>query len=94
MRMRIRLPKPTLSFLEVDELTDLPQTAVTQDTPPAILAHERTVESTVAGRLAAGQRPLDIASEFEIAKATVTFHRSTQRAWAPMIRSGISADAP
>jgi integrase len=75
--MRIRLPKPARSFLEVDELSDLLQAATTQDALPTIPAHELAGEGTrarVARRLAAGHRPVDIAEELGIVKATVTFH--------------------
>jgi integrase len=86
-RMRIRLPKPARSFLEVDELNDLLQAAATQDALPAIPAHEMAGESTrarVARRLAAGRRPIDIAAELGVVKATVTFHASRLGAGDPI----------
>ncbi len=76
-RMRIRVPKPSRSFLEIDELTDLLQAAATQDALPTIPVSELSGDSTrarVARRLATGRRPLDIAAELGLVKGTVAFH--------------------
>jgi integrase len=76
-RMRIRVPKPARSFLELDELAALLDAATAQDALPALDAKDLEGDGTrakVARRLAAGRRPIDIASELELTKATVGFH--------------------
>jgi len=76
-RMRVRVPKPRRSFLELDELADLLDAASAQDALPTFPAEVLTGERTaakVARRIAAGHRPSDIAAELGLAKATVTFH--------------------
>lgn len=76
-RMRVHVPKPSRSFLEVDELAAMIQTAAEQDAPPAIPAGELRGDSTrarVARRLAAGGCPKQIALDLGLAKATVSFH--------------------
>jgi integrase len=76
-RMRIRVPKPARSFLELDELAALLDAATAQDALPTFDAKDLEGEATrarVARRLAAGRRPIDIASELGLAEATVAFH--------------------
>jgi integrase len=76
-RMRVRVPKPARSFLELDELAALIDAAGAQDALPAIAAEELSGEHTrarVARRLAAGQRTSQIASELGLSKATVAYH--------------------
>ncbi len=76
-RMRLRVPRPRRSFLEIDELAALIDAAASQDALPAIPAPEMTGDRTrarVARRLAAGQRVQDIAAELGLSKATVGFH--------------------
>jgi site-specific recombinase XerD len=75
--MRVRVPKPTRTFLEMDELVALIEAAEAQDRVPvipvAIQAGDRTRDH-VARLAAAGKRPSAIAQELGIAKATVSFH--------------------
>ena len=76
-RMRIRVPKPARSFLEIDELAALIDAATAQDSLPRIAPTDMTGESTrakVARRLAAGRCAGTIAVELGLAKATVSYH--------------------
>ncbi len=76
-RMRIWVPKPTRSFLELDELVALIDAAAAQDALPQIPASDMAGESTrarVARRLAAGRCVGAIADELGLAKATVSYH--------------------
>ena len=76
-RLRLRIPKPSRTFLELDELAALIDAAAAQDALPALATSEKRGESTrarIARRLAAGQRASDIAAELGLAKATVGFH--------------------
>jgi len=76
-RMRVRVPKPARSFLELDELAALLEAAAAEETLPSfaaeILAGEGT-QARVARRIAAGKRPSDIARELGLTKSTVSFH--------------------
>jgi integrase len=75
-RMRVRIPKPNRSFLELDELAALIDAATSQDTSPT--ATERTpgdsTRAAVARRLALGQRAGDIAAELGLSRSTVSYH--------------------
>ncbi len=86
-RMRVRVPKPARSFLELDELAALIDAASIQDAlpsfPAAVLAGDGT-QAKVARRTAAGRRPGDIAAELGLAKATVSFHLQWLGAPAPI----------
>jgi integrase len=76
-RMRIRVPKPRRSFLELDELAALIDAATSQDGLPAIPSTDLDGGGTraqVARRIATGQRATDIAAELGLAKATVAYH--------------------
>jgi integrase len=76
-RLRLRIPKPSRTFLEVDELVALIRAAATQDALPAIGAAEMSGNGTrarVARRLASGQRVSTVAAELGLSKATVGFH--------------------
>jgi integrase len=76
-RLRLRVPKPSRTFLELDELGALIDAAATQDATPAIVPREMRGDGTrarVARRLAAGQRTGDIAAELGLSKATIGFH--------------------
>ncbi len=76
-RLRLRVPKPSRTFLELDELAALIDAAATQDALPAIAPAEMSGEGTrarVARRLAAGHRVRDIAVELGLSKATIGFH--------------------
>jgi integrase len=76
-RMRLRVPKPARSFLEIDELAALIDAASSQDALPAIPSQQMSGESScarIARRLAVGQGISAIASELGLAKATVAHH--------------------
>jgi integrase len=75
-RMRVRVPKPKRTFLELDELAALIDAAASQDAPPqpdGLRAGDST-RAKVARLIAAGRSPIDIAAELGIAKATVSHH--------------------
>lgn len=82
-RMRVHVPKPKRTFLEMDELAALLDAAAEQDTPfrrsdaPADLG---PTAAMVAGQLAQGYRPAQIARRLGIAKSTVSFHMRKLRA--------------
>jgi hypothetical protein len=73
-RMRVRVPKPSRSFLEMDELVAIIEAAEELDRPPAVavLVTGSTTRDRVARHAAFGARPADIASELGLAKSTVT----------------------
>src|SRR5919199_2618189 len=75
-RMKVRVPKPRRSFLEMDELAALLDAAEDQDRLPDIAVPMRKARTRdrVARLAAAGKRPSAIATELGIAKSTVTFH--------------------
>jgi integrase len=76
-RMRVRVPKPNRTFLEMDELACLLDAAATQEQPlhpaetPAALG---TTTALVAHLLAQGKRPQQIAKELGLAESTVSHH--------------------
>lgn len=75
-RMRVRVPKPKRTFLELDELAALIDAAASQDAipqPVGLRAGDST-RAKVARLIAAGRAPLDIATELGLAKATVSHH--------------------
>ena len=76
-RMRVRVPKPTRSFLEMDELVALLTAAEALDRTPAVPTALHSADRTrdrVARLAAAGRPPSAIASELGIARATVSYH--------------------
>ena len=79
-RMKVKAPKPTRTFLEMDELVALLDAAGEQDSPlVAQRARPRagaasTTRLRVAERLARGLRPSAIAEELGLSKATVSYH--------------------
>jgi integrase len=78
-RMRVRVPKPARSFLEIDELAALIEAGAALDALPEIPASEREGEHSkarVARLLAAGKRVSEIAAELGLSKATVGHHAS------------------
>jgi integrase len=86
-RMRVRVPKPARSFLELDELAALLEAAAAQEALPSFSAEELAGESSqaqVARRTAAGRRPSDIASELGLTKQTTSFHLDRLGATAPV----------
>jgi integrase len=75
-RMRVRVPKPERTFLEMDELVAVMEAAEAQDRSLSVvvpLEGDRT-RDRVARLAAAGRRPSGIAAELGISKATVSFH--------------------
>ena len=74
-RMKIHVPKPNRTFLEMDELATVLDAASDQDCPvstiPAALG---PTASLVAHLLAQGLRPQQIAARLGVAKSTVAFH--------------------
>jgi integrase len=73
-RMRVRVPKPDRSFLELDELATLIEAAAAQDALPSLVLDGDSSRDRVARLIAAGRRPKDIAAELGLAKSTVNFH--------------------
>jgi integrase len=75
-RMRIRVPKPKRTFLELDELAALIDAAASQDAipEPQGLRAGNSTRAKVARQLAAGRAPSGIAAELGITKATVSHH--------------------
>lgn len=76
-RMRVRIPKPRRTFLELDELADLIDAAAAREALPQLPADELAGNGTrarVARLLAAGHPPSYIGERLGIAKATVSFH--------------------
>lgn len=86
-RMRIRVPKPARSFLELDELAALLDAATAQDALPSFLPAALAGDGTqaqVARQTATGHRPSDIAADLGLTKATVSFHLNRLGAPAPI----------
>ncbi|MEA2298281.1 MAG: hypothetical protein QOF77_1217, partial [Solirubrobacteraceae bacterium] len=77
-RMRVRVPKPPRTFLEMDELVALVDAATHQEGPfrpvGAAGAPSEGTAGRVAARLAAGLRPSEIGAELGLAKSTVSYH--------------------
>jgi integrase len=76
-RMRVHVPKPNRTFLEMDELACVLDAAAKQDRTLDLAAMPREIGPTtslVAHLLAQGKRPAQIAKDLGIAKSTVTHH--------------------
>ena len=76
-RMRVRVPKPDRTFLEMDELGCLLDSAAAQDEPLRDARPTSELGFTtalVADLLARGYRPVQIARRLELAKSTVSHH--------------------
>ena len=76
-RMRLRVPKPTRSFLEMDELVALTDAAAEQDADLTGTLPAQALGATagkVAQLLSAGKRPTEIAADLGLAKSTVGYH--------------------
>jgi integrase len=76
-RMRVRVPKPSRTFLEMDELAALLDAAAEQDNPlgkAEVPPKLGVTASMVAGMLAHGYRPHQIARKLGVTKSTVSFH--------------------
>ena len=77
--MRVHVPKPSRTFLEMDELVALLDAAGDQDSQiahvsRARLANKGTTAAKVAERLTEGKRTSEIATELGRAKSTVGWH--------------------
>ena len=76
-RMRVRVPRPQRTFLELDELPALIDAAAAQDAPsmPAkILGSGGATAAKVAELLSRGMTQSAIAAELSLAKATINYH--------------------
>jgi len=77
-RMRVRVPKPARTFLEMDELVALVDAATDQESAFRPARSPRApadgTAARVATRLAEGLRPAEIAAELGLAKSTVSYH--------------------
>ncbi len=75
-RMKVHVPKPRRSFLEVDELTALLAAASRQDQSVIGPIREDAGETTraVAGLLVRGFRPAQVAERLKLSRSTVNFH--------------------
>ncbi len=77
-RMRIKVPKPKRTFLEMDELAALLEAAHDQDVPlptPVGATASPGGSAEKVGRLASlGKRPVQIAEELGLSKSTVSYH--------------------
>ncbi len=75
-RMRLRVPKPRRTFLEMDELATLLDVAAEQDRPLSAIPREEMGLTTrlVAHLLAQGRRPNQIARHLNLARSTVSWH--------------------
>ncbi|MEA2464564.1 MAG: integrase, partial [Acidobacteriota bacterium] len=78
-RMRVKVPKPARTFLEMDELVALTDAAAEQDARQTAAPNgsQRTrgdSAAAVATLWARGMRPSDIAAELNLSRATVSYH--------------------
>ena len=80
-RMRVHVPKPKRSFLEIDELASVEDAAGAQESPlperaiaAADIGRRGSTRARVAKRVAAGKRPPQIAAELSLARSTVGHH--------------------
>jgi len=78
-RMRVRVPKPSRTFLEMDELAALFDAAAEQDNPlgkAEVPPKLGPTAAMVAGMLGQGYRPHQIARKLGVTKSTISFHMS------------------
>jgi integrase len=76
-RMRIHVPKPKRTFLEIDELAALIDAASEQDVALGQIPSPGELGLTaamVAQLFAQGKQPIQIAKQLGLAKSTVTYH--------------------
>jgi integrase len=76
-RMRVKVPKPSRTFLEMDELVALTDAAAAGDARSARGSDRRPrgiTADAVALLWEGGMRPSDIAIKLELSKATVSYH--------------------
>lgn len=72
-RLRIKVPKPKRTFLEMDELAAVLDAAAAQDAPLHVTAGS-PAQQRIAPLLARGLRPRQIADALGLAAATVSYH--------------------
>ena len=92
-RMRVRVPKPPRTFLEMDELVSLVDAAGARDAPIArakLLVRPKpgSTAAKVAERWEAGMRPIHIAADLNLSRATVTYHLRRLRFEDPGVYEG------
>lgn len=78
-RMRIKVPKPPRTFLEMDELVALTDAASEQEARITrarlpVTPRPGSTAAKVAQRWAAGMRPIHIAADLGLSRPTVTYH--------------------
>lgn len=78
-RMRVRVPKPARTFVEMDELVALTDAAGAHDAPLVHVARSRVADPSssaakVAELLGQGRRTSEIARQLGLAKSTVGWH--------------------
>jgi len=76
-RMRVKVPKPKRTFLEIDELAALIDAAAAQDVSLAQIPAPGELGLTaamIAQLFAQGRRPTQIAEQMGLAKSTVNYH--------------------
>lgn len=87
-RMRVKVPKPARTFLEMDELVALTDAAGEQDAKFArpklpVKPASGSTAAKVAERWLAGKRAFEISDELGLARATVTYHLRRMQAKDP-----------
>jgi integrase len=92
-RMRVKVPKPPRTFLEMDELVALADAAGEQDARLArpklpVTPAAGSTAAKVAERWVAGMRAIHIAADLGLSRATVTYHLRRLRAEDPGIYIG------
>ncbi|NLT05177.1 MAG: tyrosine-type recombinase/integrase [Solirubrobacterales bacterium] len=74
-RMRVHVPKPKRTFLEIDELAALEDAAASQERDPTrSTPDDGSTQAKVAKLHQDGKRPTDIAAQLGLAKSTVSYH--------------------
>ncbi len=76
-RMKVAVPAPSRTFLEIDELVALIDAASGQDAPRSVGVGSRAVGATrsnVARLMAEGMTPAQISGQLGIARSTVSYH--------------------
>jgi integrase len=92
-RMRVKVPKPPRTFLEMDELVSLIDAAGARDAPIArpklpVTPKPGSTATKVAERWEAGMRPIHIAADLDLSRATVTYHLRRLRFEDPGVYEG------
>jgi integrase len=90
-RLRVRVPKPPRTFLELDELQALIDAAAQQDAAaatPRVAPRGGESARNVASLLAQGKSQTAIAAELGLAKATVNYHARRLGVQGPVAYTG------